>query len=304
MSELHTKLVQSKLDEICYSLATYFNYLIIPRVGYFLVGNSKEGAFIEPRIDIMHIVYLLNEIYPCQNFNRDIVSNFILTEKFDNKSSKPKIKIPQEAKNTIKNMIQNYLELDCLNKVEDPVFRQSLNYKQINDVKIDDDVINKIYQFKIAFDASLPMKEENIKHVLLSMLNKKTNTSFGFNTDIENTALQSMMYVISGLADSIANKYIGINEVISAFKILVPRELQDKYKLNYRDNEHVRKLISDAFISKNLVISNEANQLLTDFMHKVENIKENVFYYKDIDPFKDDTRVLNRLLGFSNYIFN
>lgn len=305
MSDLHSKLVLKKLDEICYNLATYFNYLIIPRPGYFIIGSNNID--IKPVINYMHIIYLLNEIYPCSDFNSMLCGKNPLPYEIikTNKGDKTKIILPEKFRKNTRENIKKYIDINCLDKVDDQIFKLSLTEYQsidINNIEITGEVIEKIYHFWITYKLVFPEKEDEIKSYQLSLLNKRSTQKYGFNSEIEDTAFQSIIYVITSLVDSLDLKTVGINEVETSLKLLIPQDLQESFKLVPQDDKSTRKIINDAFNSKGLTIDIVALQLLTDYMQKVNKIQENVYSYKNINPFTPNARILNRLMGFSSYV--
>ena len=277
MGDQNKNWLNNKLEEICYSLATFFNYLSIPRKNFFIVNNEESLANVKPIIQYEHINYVINEIYPCNKFNDTIINNIVLmpliSREDDKKSS---LVVPEKFRKRIKDTIRNYIDTDTVQRVEDSVFKNSINYKPMerNDIKIKEEVINKIYMYYLACKSISTIVD--LKDTYKQVLSKRTTVNFGLNSDAENTALQSMVFIITSLVDSLELNTVGKNEVITAFNIIVPFDLQDIYKLTARNDETLRKVLLDVFNSKNLVIDNEAIQYLSDYIDLSDKLKEKV----------------------------
>lgn len=304
MDDQNTIWLNNKLEEICYSLGTFFNYLSIPRKNFFIVNSEDSVTNVKPIIQYEHINYVINEIYPCNSFNDTIMNNIVLMplakSKEDDKISK--LVVPDNFRKKIKNSIRNYIDLNTIQKVEDPVFKNSLIYKPMerNDIKIKEEVINKIYMYYLACKSISSIVD--LKDKYKQVLSKRTTVHFGLNSDAENTALQSMVFIIIALVDSLELKTVGKNEVMSAFNFIVPLDLQDIYKLKPRNDGTLSKLLLDVFNSKNLVIDNEAIQYLIDYIDLADKLKDKVYDSSINNPENPNTRVFNRMMGFSSYI--
>jgi hypothetical protein len=300
MGDQNKKWLNDKLTEICYSLATFFNYLAIPRKNFFIVSDQDNLANVKPVITYEHINYLINEIYPCNTFNDTIMANIVLEPLVEKKTDNTVV--PEKFRQKIKDTIRKFIDINPIQRVDDQILKNSLNYQEMDrsSIKIKEEVITKIYLYYLACKTMYSIVD--LKDIYKQVLSKRTTINFGLNSDAENTALQSMIFIITALVDSLDIKTVGKNEVITAFNIIVPNDLTDIYKLEPKNDETLRILLLDIFNSKNLLIDNEGIQYLTDYIALADSLKDKVYASGINNHDNPNTRVFNRMMGFSSYI--
>jgi hypothetical protein len=278
-----------KINDICYCLATFLNYLAIPRTNFLTVKEDRDDpACIQPMIVPNMISYLIEEIYPCPNM---IKQNTFIQEQ-----------MPNSYKHIIKSILKTYITNTKGLVIDVVVYRIIWTY------------INNSLKALDAFTNFEENIEDKLQYIERSAVNRNIEDitqNFGFNEYIENTAFQTIFYIIVALTDWLEIDTISLDEVYTAYKIIVPQDLQfiyslqkniptivDAYILNYEN------LIKAICLSRNLTPSDEAVKTIISFIHLIKNLKyiytANIQQKEDISS--DIIRILARSIGFTQTI--
>ena len=263
--------IEKKTINICYCLSTFFNYLAKPRDNYLRVTNKQEDILTtKPIITRDMAEYVISEIFPCSN----------LIKKSYNK-------IPENFALFIDYHIKKFIE------------NKEFNNNKIQ-LTIEPTVHLVIYKYIKSIESVISSFEEEIPdNILIEYIENQTmsrrvcNENYGFNTDIENCSFQALLYIMTSITDWLDYNYIGKDEVLTAYKIIVPQDLQ-KDILPTR-NKMIEDIISSEIITKDLIPTDEAVQFITSIIIEISNN-----LYKEND--KNFSRIINRFMAFSNPI--
>lgn len=107
---------------------------------------------------------------------------------------------------------------------------------------------------------------------------------------MENSAFQAVLYIIIALADWLEYDTITDAEVIAACKIIVPEDLWRGLTPS-KKYPKLTGIITEAIVSKDLVPTEDAVDLISAFMEKVSG------YINSLDN-EASKRIMNRLMVF------
>lgn len=267
----------NKLVDLCYCLATFFNYLADPRPGFIAVNLINDPASVKPVLTRDMAVYLLGDIFPCMD---------VLTS--DTFEVYP---VPEKTKKDIERLItDNVARKELLqNKNKSAAFLEFI---------IEPSVYQVLWIYITNSAASLALAssdiEENIKiNNQLVSARRNCTKNYGFNTDLENCAFQTLLHVIITLNDWLEDDVITRSDVMTAYKIIVPKELQSDIK--EVKNAQVLDIIETAFIERNLYIDPATAGLIINIMGKFSQLTGE----KDSD---NKERIINRFMILCNAV--
>lgn len=267
-----------KLKDLSNVLSTFFNYLSISREGFSPVEkNPTDSMSVHPVITRDMANYIVSEIFPCSDMIRE--SQFIVYKSPDY--------ITKRIERQLKDGISNKSFLATLS---------SKNVPKPPDLTIDAGVFQTIWTYLSNGMGSLGMGAKSNEEVLqriaasedtvIGMRNCSMN--YGFNYDAENCAFQAFLYVMITLSDWLEDSEIGQPEVITAYKIIYPHDLQ--VNIIPSDDKRVEDIILGAIVSKNLVPTTAGLKLLVTIMKDVGR------RINDLQN-KNSRRIMSRLMA-------
>lgn len=293
------------LINICYCVAQFFNYISKDRIDEGFTGlqgiknNNKndksqiDDAFIRPEITWEQVNYVLSEIFPCGDMLkegeytidpilpeiRQSLADFIKRE-ISNKNFLSDIKYQiQETRKSEKKKIK-----ETLLKINNNALQIIWNYLSNG--------VNTLYYsgyYGIVNDKDI---QDKIKYSeTLALSRRSFMKNYGFNDEIENCAFQAILYVSVALTDWLEIDYIGIDEISTAYKIIIPPDLQGKMELS--DDASYQSIISNAILELELIPTQDAIKLITWIMKWFANKLKN---FEDSDSLK----IINRFMSFAN----
>lgn len=321
--------VNGKISDISYTLAMFFNYITSPRPQFLTVKNlmadkkvktyfennlkeaftSKEDgsvsrsslsrfrtATVQPVINEKMILYLLEEIYPCAQILNDQATY----------NDQPVVinKVPENIKANITGIIRNNIkDQDYLIKFTGPEDNYSLKIEPIVFQIIWKYITNLVFSIVPNDNASIDNNEVSIKikqKQLTTIAHRPNVDNYGLNDPIENICFETIVYIIVTLTDWLEVDTIETEEIEAFYKILYP-ELTQTLPLSKLVNTNYRDIITSAFAAKDLMITEEAIEILSGILQNNarfanQNIKllpstsvviENKFF-----------KLLNRYIGF------
>jgi hypothetical protein len=267
----------AKLKDLCYVLSVFFNYLVEPRDGFSLVESKLTNlTSIHPVITREMTNYVLGDIFPCLSMIKE--------DKF------AVFKVPQELDNAIKRLIKDGITNKSLlrggNKEEqegfviEPGVAQTIWTYLSNgvDALAYDSISNDEVAEKIALAEAMTLAKRNC------------SKNYGFNDDAENCAFQTILYLIVALLDWLELDEVTDIEVLTVYKIIIPQDLQ--VKLTKTENKRFSEIIIQALVSKDLIPSasavNLVSTMMTDVGRHINNLKD-----------KNSQRIMSRYLGLA-----
>jgi hypothetical protein len=285
-----------KIQDLSYCLVIFFNYLTVERPGFIKVENSPYQVSVKPVITRSMADYLISEIFPCgimghanliisptphiiESRMRTIIEDYI-----DNKSY---LIAASEVKNTRKFQTGNGLEIQqdafqiLWNYISNGIYDLYIysNIKNSPNGSTNDDIIKEI------------TKNKN-----LAIDRRNTSTNYGFVDDLENSAFQALLYIMISLVDWLEIDEIGEIEVITTYKLIYPRDIQKK--ITPKKDSTSSAIISSAIISKDLIVTDDAIDLISAIMFDIGERKKNLRG----DRGSTNRRIINRLMVFCNPI--
>jgi len=118
---------------------------------------------------------------------------------------------------------------------------------------------------------------------------RNCSRNYGFNSDIENCAFQTILYVLVSITDWLEIDEIHSDEIQTVYKIIYPRNLQGVFTPT--KNKLLRKIISRAIEEKGLVPNKKALDLIATMMIDVEKRSNNL-------ENNDSRRIMTRMMAF------
>jgi hypothetical protein len=321
--------IVKKVNDICNHLTLFYNYLSIPREGFkivkkpFWVGTTKcikvlndnekrrlkvntlrcerpvvnkffcelhSNAKLEDnitseivstkRINKEMVTYLFNEIYNCKNFTTTTnIIDFVGRERQYIFTQIYKAIDERYTTRSIKDVLYSYLnDYDIL--VENEVEKLIIKYVAIC-------IYNMIF-IDIGVDA-LFYKYGEMQRYVLDV--KRDYTDFGLEDERYNKALQAFVYIIVALMDWLELDDLSIDEVETAFKIMLYSGYKNRIdKIKRLNTNEINSRMSDK-----------------DFKNKMQNYKSNVsLSFKNLNLYADETvseLILNYILLLTNIFY-
>jgi len=281
-----------KIRDLSYCVATFFNYLSIPRQGFLEVDRQRGVNTADPVISLELCQYVLREIFPCLQMTLE--KDFMV------------FRAPIRFQNTIYKTIRKYIANKSFIKPikkSEPVTLESGDVKkfavEVPELEIQLGVIQAIWTYisngmnALAYQSST---DEDIRDRIgdaeqLNLQKRNALKNYGFNDDLENSAFQALLYVVVTLMDWLEVDVVGKAEIEHAYKILVPPDIQEQ--LTPVKNTTLREIISQAFTSVNLVPTEEAVELASHVMVQIRNLME------ETDKNSNARRIISRFMAFS-----
>jgi hypothetical protein len=272
------------LKDLSYCLASFFNYLAEPRVGFISVVNAPDYELtIKPLITREMAHYVIEEIFPC--------GAMLSQETFDI------YPVPEALRNDMERMI--------IAAIANPSYVTPKKTGKGKTKKMDLTIEAEVYQVLWNYashgldalalgatsDEEVAAKIAQAEQFTLNRRNCLRN--YGFNDDIENCAFQALLYVMVSCADWLEVETITNQEVLTAYRIIFPPDLQ--FKLTSGENKRLQDIITGAILSKDLLPSEEAVGLLISIMGDISRELETL-------DSESGRRVINRLMAFSQPI--
>jgi hypothetical protein len=281
-----------KIRDLAYCVATFFNYVSIPRDGFLKVSRESGADTTAPVISLDLCQYVLREIFPClqmtkeQTFTVFRVSNPLqeAIEKFirknvNDKSFTKTIKSSETlalSSGNVKNFSVNLPKLEIQLGVIQAIWTYVSN--GVNALAYESQTNEEVQE-----------KIEEAERMNLQKRNALKN--YGFNDDLENSAFQALLYVIVALMDWLEIDIVTRAEIEHAYKILFPRNLQTN--LVPIKNTTLSEIISRAFVGANLIPTDEAVELASNVMNQIRTLME------ENETNSDARRVIGRFMAFS-----
>ena len=292
--QLFPSLVQwrdKKIRDLGYCLALFFNYLALPRAGFLEVSRSPGTMSTLPVISLDMCQYVLKEIFPCPAMAREgafvvfrVPDDFeaAITEAITQHVTDQSFFAPMRAE-------QNIVTYHGTKKVK----------MNVPTLEIQPGVIQTIWTYisngidSLAYgsdmDEEVRDKIEDAEASTLARRNAIRN--YGFNDDLENSAFQALLYVITALCDWLETEEIGRTEVETAYRLIVPPDLQRG--LTRVKSATLTEIITTAIVGVDLTPTEEAVELLSSMMVEVQGHMER------LQTSAASRRVVNRYTGFS-----
>jgi hypothetical protein len=281
----------AKIRDLGYCLATFFNYLTKNRRGFLEVSRTPGATSTAPIITINMCRYLLSDIFPC--------NAMIKEEAFT------VFKVPLDLAAGIKHVItQNIINKSFFGPIKaSEQFTTSTGIRTVKahipELEIEPAVIQMIWTYvsngmnALAFGATT---DEEIRERISSAEDatlKKRNAlrNYGLNDDLENSAFQAIMYIIITLTDWLETSEITEDEVIAAYKILVPQDLQKP--LREVKSETLSEIIMTTAINLDLVPTEKAINLIASLLIQVQKWMERT------STDSGSMRIINRMMSLS-----
>jgi hypothetical protein len=271
----------AKIRDLAYCLATFFNYLSANRRGYLEV-NRIPGAVSTPPIITMNMCrYLLTDIFPCGGMiQEDVFTVF---------------KVPMDIDKIIRQIIAD----NITNKSFFGPVKRSDQLGTVKELEIEPVVIQMIWTYvsngmnALAYGAE--SNEEVLQKIALAesetLMKRNALKNYGLNDDLENSAFQAIMYIIVALVDWLELDEIGENEVMTAYKILVPSDLQKS--LREVKSDTLAEIITNTSIGLDLIPSPKAVNLISGLLLQVQKWMEKT------STDSSARRIINRMMGMS-----
>lgn len=281
-----------KIRDLSYCVATFFNYISIPREGFLEVSRQAEVNAVAPMISLELCQYVLREIFPCLQMTLE--KNFTV------------FRVSLRLQNTIYQSIRKYVANKSFIqqiKTTEPVTLESGDVKRVSvtvpELEIQLGVIQAIWTYisngmnALAYESSaneeIQDKIEDAEQLNLQKRNALKN--YGFNDDLENSAFQALLYIVVALMDWLEIDVVTQAEIEHAYKILVPPDIQEQ--LVPIKNTTLREIISQAFTAANLIPTDEAIELASHVMVQVKTLME------ELDTNPKARRIISRFMAFS-----
>lgn len=284
----------AKIRDLGYCLAVFFNYLSINRRGFLEVKRIPGPSSTAPIITLNMCRYLLSDIFPCNSMTKE--------EPFT------VFKVPLDLAEGIRGIIiQNIANKSFFGPIKaSEQFQTATGIKtvklQIPELEIDPAVIQMIWTYvsngmnALAFEVT--SNEELIEKIALTedaVLQKRSALrNYGLNDDLENSAFQAIMYIIVSLMDWLEVNEITENEVMTAYKILVPSDLQKP--LREVTSETLTDIITTTAVNLDLIPTPKAVNLISGLILQVQKLMEKT------STDESARRIINRMMALSGPI--
>lgn len=284
----------SRIRNLSYCLATFFNYLSKPRSGFLDVKRIPGAIATAPMITLDMCRYLLGEIFPCSEMIKE--GSFTV------------FKVPRDLEASIKHAITQNIE----NKTFFGPLKASQQFfvsgaskiveTNLPDLDIEPAVIQMIWTYvsngvdSLAFGSNTneEVKEKIAVAEAITLAKRNAMRNYGLNDDLENSAFQAIIYVIVALMDWLEISEVGKLEVETAYKILVPQDLQKP--LREVKSTTLTDIIINTFTSMDLVPTEQAVYLISGLLVEVQKYMEKI----SID--ESARRIINRFMAMAGPI--
>jgi hypothetical protein len=278
------------LVNLSYCIASFFNYISMERreQGFVEVKQTNDGSLsVNPIISYQQVNYVLSEIFPCGDMLKE--NNYTITPIPDEIAVAIKETISENINNKSLLTQQGKTELNAKINIEQRALQLIWNY-------LSNGINTLFYLDNVGINSNTEI-EYKIKLAQLKGFNRRfTSQNYGFQLDIQNCVFQAILYVCVALVDWLETSRIGYDEVLTAFKILVPESRQAKLpspsKEINADDIYV-KIISNAIIERELTPLSEGINLilfiLKWFTEKLKNPDN-----------EDNFKTISRFMIFSN----
>lgn len=297
-----------KINAICTTLANFFNYLSVPRPGFFEVRNGEEYVemsydtfsgtevssarmSVAPKITVEMTRYVLSEIYPCGSL---LSGRFI-----------PPEEIKAMMQKIIKRGIWNKNFLDSTNgyslTIEEGVYELLWTYIcNVCDIFIQKAKSLALNKKEDEKDNEDDMIKSVINNMSMDVFNSRnTDVNYGFDTDMENCAFQAILNILVSLSDSLETDTIDEEEIYFFYRLIFYGINTNEYPLEEREGDiKLKLLIEDCLSERGLYISDKACRLLFSILKYVHNMRG--FMSNDLES--EEFKIINRLMGFCQLV--
>lgn len=272
-----------KLKDLCYCVATFFNFLATPRPGFLKVEINGGPSTVNPVITREMAVYVLGEIFPC--------NDMIVDTRFSPGD------VPDVIRDSMKRQIKGGIDRK---EFVSTVFKMT-DGNAPNEVVIDSTVYQVLWKYifnglSVLGEGAYSNEEVEERIATSQMLvsaRRNQSKHYGFGDDLENSAFQGLVYVIMTLNDWIEDDVITVSDVSTAYKIIVPSDLQTK--LVPSKNKRIGDLVHVTFIEHGLNVDGEAVGVITSIMLRFAKV------LNSMDD-KNAKRIINRFMIACNPI--
>jgi len=242
--------LSQKLDELSYSVNTFFEYIVTPRDGYVIVNktNIKNKIIQRPMITRQIVEYVLRNVLDvvmdleCQleTSYSPVFKHYIQYSKLSSFADKTvdnynflfASQMTPKVQDLFDELDSSLLE-DKDNKV--PMFKRMLPYVAED---IDVPVLKYLnYLLSTVYDNDPDQSQETIKeNIAYFKMREGTNTfipkDYGFMDDYDNVITQSFVWMICGLTDWLEKEFVDVQDVVYMSKIMFPKQFED-IKMNF-----------------------------------------------------------------------
>lgn len=285
-----------KIRDLSYCVATFFNYVSVPRDGFLQVSRETGVDTTAPVISMELCQYVLREIFPCIQMTKE--NTFTV------------FRVPNRIQDTIYRTIRKYIDNKSFIKPiksTESLTLDSGNVKNfpinIPELEIQLGVIQAIWTYisngmdALAYESSTNEEvQEKIEDAEQANLQKRNSIrNYGFNDDLENSAFQALLYVIVALMDWLEVDLVTKTEIEHAYKIIVPRDIQTR--LTPIKNTTLSDTISKAFVGANLIPTDEAVELAGNVMVQIKSLME------ETEANTNAKRIISRFMAFSQPVY-
>lgn len=277
-----------KIRDLCGCLAVFFNYLVKPRAG-FLQVLPGDPVGVAPVLTREMASYLVSELMPCGEMSRQGM--------FEIGPVPPDIMSAMERL-IVEGVGSMYPEFVRTNKrsgmslrVEPAVYQVLWNYVSNG--------LNALILESVGADGTLEyvsseeqVAEKIVYAQVMAAARRNCKKNYGFNDDLENCVFQALLYVTLGLSDWLETDEITADEVMAAYSIIIPRDL--RVEVQPAKIPKIVDIVTSAFVSKDLVPTEEASMMLASIMNGFSKIMNRAGSDRNID------RIINRYMVFCN----
>jgi hypothetical protein len=262
----------AKLRDMCYCTAIFFNYLAEPRMGYspVAVSTKLDVSAVKPEITLDMTNYVIGDIFPCPYFLKEGIF----------RTYRAPLDLANAIEATIRdNLSKPFRKLKKKGGILMPGVVQSIWMYLSNGMDL------------LAFgEASNEQVAEKIAASEAATISKRNcSMNYGFNDDVENCAFQTILYILVALVDWLEYDEITETEVVTAYKIITPPDLQ--HKLKKTKNKRFVDIITPAIVSRNLTPTKKAIELISTMMLEVGE------YMNNMHGNKNSARIISRYMG-------
>jgi hypothetical protein len=281
----------AKIRDLSYCLATFFNYLALPRNGFLEVSRAPGTMSTLPVISLDMCQYVLKEIFPCPAMTREeAFAVFRVPKDFEAAITETITEhITNQSFFTPMRTNQNILTYHGAKtvKMNVPTLELQPGVVQTIWTWVSNGVDSLAYGSES--DEEVRSKIEEAEAATLAKRNAIRN--YGFNDELENSAFQALLYIMVAFSDWLETEEIGRAEVEYAYRLIVPPDLQRP--LTRVKNMTLTEIITMAIVGVDLTPTDEAVELLSSAMVEVKDHMER------LQASKPSRKVINRYMGFS-----
>lgn len=275
-----------KIRDLCGCLAVFFNYLVKPRAG-FLQVLPGDPVGVTPVLTREMASYLVSELMPCGEMSRQGMFE-IGPVPADIMSAMERI-IIEGVGSTYPEFVRNNKRSGM--SIEPAVYQVLWNYisNGLNSLMLESVTPDGTPEY-VTTDEQVAEKIVYAQVMAAGRRNCKKN--YGFNDDLENCVFQALLYVTIGLSDWLETDEITADEVMAAYSIIVPRDL--RVEIQPAKIPKIVDIVTSAFVSKDLVPTEEAAMMLASIMNGFSKIMNKMGNDRNAD------RIVNRYMVFCN----